>query len=76
MLCHRRLSGNANHAGTTYYGCQPKNVYRPDRHPPMLRVREDELLVGINRFLAHEVFGPTPAQPARRWQDRPGTGRC
>ncbi|WP_144065228.1 hypothetical protein [Lentzea albidocapillata] len=30
----------------------------PDGHPPMFRVREDELLVGVNRFLAHEVFGP------------------
>lgn len=58
MHCHRRLFGNANHAGTIYYGCQPKKAYRPGGHPPMFRVREDELLVGINRFLAHEVFGP------------------
>ncbi|GGM81666.1 recombinase [Lentzea pudingi] len=56
--CHRRLFGNANHAGTVYYGCQPKKAYRPDGHPPMFRVREDELLIGVNKFLAHEVFGP------------------
>ncbi|WP_191299987.1 hypothetical protein [Lentzea cavernae] len=56
--CHRRLISNANHAGTIHYGCQPKKAYQPHGHPPMFRVREDERLIGVNRFLVHEVFGP------------------
>jgi site-specific DNA recombinase len=64
--CHRRLFGNANHAGTICHGCRPKKAYRPDGHPPMFRVREDELLIGANRILAHEVFAPTAAACSRQ----------
>ncbi|MFC3891408.1 hypothetical protein ACFOWZ_07965 [Lentzea rhizosphaerae] len=51
------MFGTANRVGTVYYGCQPKNAYCPDGHPPMFRVREDELLNGVNSYLTHEVFG-------------------
>ncbi|RAS60661.1 hypothetical protein C8D87_11179 [Lentzea atacamensis] len=72
LHCLRRLFGNANHAGTVFYGCQPKKAYRPDGHPPMFRVREDELLVGLNKFLVHEGLRPLPSQPLRRGEGRPG----
>ena len=56
-LCGRRMFGKTRHEHA-YYACAPKKGYAPDGHPNSLWVREDALLVGLNEFLSHHVFGP------------------
>jgi site-specific DNA recombinase len=56
-LCGRRMFGNSKRQNT-WYACAPKEAWRPDGHPVILRVREDHLLDGLGRFLSEKVFGP------------------
>src|SRR6266542_805410 len=46
--------------GHAYYVCAPKTGYVPPGHPgaSSFWIREDNLLDGLNQFLATHVFGP------------------
>ncbi|MBX6357114.1 MAG: hypothetical protein IRZ05_14835, partial [Micromonosporaceae bacterium] len=57
-LCGRRMYGRAPR-GVAYYVCAPKPGYAADGHPrnAAIWVREDDLVTGVNTFLAERVFG-------------------
>jgi Recombinase len=73
--CGRRMFGNTKRQ-VTWYACAPKNAYRPDGHPVILRVREDDLIDHLAAFLSERVLKArrqilTPAQLASPLARRP-----
>ncbi|WP_067460727.1 recombinase family protein [Actinomadura macra] len=56
VQCERRMFGKTDR-GRVYYVCSPKRSHLPERHPAVVRVREEPLIAGLEEFFNREIFG-------------------
>ena len=72
-LCGRRMFGNSKRQNTCY-ACAQKKAWRPDGHPVILRVREENLLDGLAGSCPKKSSAPTATPcwtPASKPSPRP-----
>ncbi|MEU4565002.1 zinc ribbon domain-containing protein, partial [Actinoplanes sp. NPDC023936] len=70
-ICGRRMVGNLNH-GRLYYRCTASRDFVRQQqisHPPVLYLREDQIIGPVDRFLRDELTGPALTDNLRRVAD-------